>query len=463
MMSDPYSAAVWLNGVPFSDEQLENKLSQVIDQLACCEDQTVIGLASGNCWLSYLIVLACSRINHPLLLLNPKLPVMRLQQIVDQSGCEFVISDSKLSLSSEITVVDEKTFFSIQQGSEKESSNRSNSHGIQLIVVTSGSSGEPKGVMLSAAAIAASARAVNDALDLQKNDCWLNCLPLYHIGGLSIIFRCHYAGAVMILHQHFHAEQVWKDLFGYSVTHISLVPVMLSQLLDISHDARPPASLRVALIGGAALSSSLARRARNAGWPIVISYGMTETGSLCAYDDLPDAGIEAGRVGRPLIDFKISVANSEGTISVHGPALMSGYANPGLLPGTGLIDNSFTTGDVGRLDEQGVLHIAGRADDALLSAGRTVHPREVEQQLEEFPGIGKVAITAIPDPVWGDRLVAVFEPGMFDVAHFENWVRKQLDSAIRPRIFVQLDTLPQNQLGKIDRIKLREIIQQLDI
>ena len=87
MMSDPYSAAVWLNGVPFSEEQLENKLSQVIDQLACCEDQTVIGLASGNSWFSYLFVLACSRINHPLLLLNPTLPVMRLQQILDQSGC----------------------------------------------------------------------------------------------------------------------------------------------------------------------------------------------------------------------------------------------------------------------------------------------------------------------------------------------------------------------------------------
>ena len=462
-MPDPDSAAVWLNGVPFSDEQLENKLSQVIDQLACCEDQTVIGLASGNSWLSYLIVLACSKINHPLILLNPKLPSMRLQQIVDQSGCEFIITDNRLTLSSEITVVDEKTFFSIQQGSEKEISNRSNSHGIQLIVVTSGSSGEPKGVMFSAAAIAASARAVIDALNLQNNDCWLNCLPLYHIGGLSIIFRCQYAGASMILHQNFHAEQVWKDLFGYSVTHISLVPVMLFRLLDISQDARPPASLRVALIGGAALSTSLARRARNAGWPIVISYGMTETGSLCAYDDLPSAGMEAGRVGRPLSGFEISVENSEGNFSVRGPALMSGYANPGLLPGLGLTDSGFTTGDVGRLDDKGVLHISGRADDALLSAGKTVHPREVEQQLEEFPGIGKVAITAIPDPVWGDRLVAVFEPGMFDASRFENWVRKQLDSAIRPRVFVQLDTLPQNQLGKLDRIKLREIIQQLDI
>ena len=430
----------------------------MINQLAYYKNQELIGLVSDSAWLGYLFVQACLQINHPLILLNPKTSGQRMQQLVDQSGCKLVVADAELTLSSEVRVVDTETFFSIRHSGESRGSNKKNVSDIQLIVATSGSSGEPNGVMLSESAIAAGARAVNTSLGLQKNDCWLNCLPLYHIGGLSIIFRCHYAGASMVLHQYFNADQVWKDLKSYRVTHISLVPVMLSQLLDVSGDARPPESLRVALIGGSSLSPSLARRAHEAGWPVVISYGMTETGALCAYDDSANAGMEAGKVGHPVNGFEFSVAEGEGNISVRGPALMSGYANPDLLPGEGLIDSSFITGDVGRLDETGVLYVTGRSDDALVSAGRTIHPREVEEQLERYIGIERVAITSLPDPVWGDRLIAVFEPGDFDAACFESWARGQLASAICPRVFIQLEKLPLNHMGKLDRIKLREII-----
>lgn len=465
-MTNPKATALWVNGDCVSQQQLEIEISQLMNQLACCTDHMVIGLVSGNAWLSFLFVHACLRMNQPLLLLNPELPAIRLQNLLNQSGCAFVVVEDELKLSSETTVVKANTLLSINQGHEisknKKSINSSkkNKSGIQLIVATSGSSGEPKGVMLSITAIAASARAVNDALGFKQDDCWLNCLPLFHIAGLSIINRCHYAGASMVLHQHFNAKQTWKDLNRYRVTHISLVPAMLSRLLDASSDTGPPASLRVALIGGGSLSASLARQAHRAGWPIVISYGMTETGSLCVFDDKEDAGMETGRVGHSLEGFEITVANGEGTIVVRGPALMSGYANPGLLPGSGLIDDSFTTGDTGRLDETGVLYVTGRSDDAFVSAGRTIHPREVEEQLEGYDGVGRVAITAIPDPVWGDRLVAVFEAGHFDVACFENWAREQLASAICPRTFIQLDRLPVNQMGKLDRTKLREIIQQ---
>ena len=466
MITDPKAAALWMNGDSVSPLQLEIEVGQLIEQLACCEEQGVIGLASDNAKLIYLFVHACLRINQPLFILNPELPAIRLQKLLNQSRCTFVVAEEALKLSSGVTVVEAETFISGQQDSEIEKnkkSNKTNKSWTQLIVATSGSSGIPKAVMLSISAIAASARAVNDALGLHENDCWLNCLPLYHIAGLSIINRCHYAGASMVLHEHFNAEKIWKDLSRYRVTHISLVPAMLSLLLDVSHDARPPSSLHIALIGGASLSISLARRAHNAGWPIVISYGMTETGSLCAFDDSTNAGMVAGRVGRALDGFEISAANDGGNISVRGPALMSGYANPDLEAGFGLLDGGFVTGDVGRLDEQGVLYLAGRCDDVLISAGTTIHPREVEEQLEEYAGIGRVAISALPDGVWGDKLVAVFEPGDFDAACFESWAREQLASVIRPRIFVQLEKLPVNHMGKLDRTKLREIIQQLDI
>ena len=113
-MFDPKSMAILMNGQPFSYEQLETKLSKLIDQLACYQDHTVLGLASDKAWLSYLFVLACSQLDQTLFLLNPKLPAWRLQQLVDQSGCKFVINDSQLVLSTETTIVDVKHFFSIQ-------------------------------------------------------------------------------------------------------------------------------------------------------------------------------------------------------------------------------------------------------------------------------------------------------------------------------------------------------------
>jgi len=460
-MRDPEATALWLCGDSITYQQLEINLARVVNLISCCGDQKVIGLASGNAWLSFLFVQACSQINQPLLMLSPELPGPRLQQLLSQCGCNFVITDTTgLDTSSETTVIDEQMFYSLQPGEVIRDATGRNSTNIQLIVATSGSSGEPKGVMLSAAAIEASAVAVNASLGLQANDCWLNCLPLYHIAGLSIIYRCHFAAASMVLQQGFKAQQVWQDLHRYSISHVSLVPAMLSHLIDVSCDASPPGTLRVALIGGAALSPTLAERARQAGWPLVISYGMTETASLCAYDASADAGMVAGRVGHPLDGFDISVASNEGTILVSGAALMSGYANPDLSPGSGLIDNTFATGDSGRLDEDGILYVSGRSDEALLSAGRTIHPREVEQQLEQFTGIGRVAVTAITDPVWGDRLVAVYEAGSFDASCFESWAREQLPSVICPRIFMPIDRLPLNSMGKIDRSKLRQIIRQ---
>ncbi|MEA1888686.1 MAG: AMP-binding protein [Pseudomonadota bacterium] len=464
MMTNPDDIALWFNGDSVSCQQLEKKLGQLIQQLNPVLNQPVIAYVSDDAWLCYLLVHACSRIKKPLFLLNPELPEQRLQWLLRQSSCEFVITGRKsLNLPDEISLLGVDTLFSMPHGNKKKPISKNDTAGIQLIVATSGSGNEPKAVMLSAAAISASANAVNRVLGFQAQDCWLNCLPLYHIAGLSIINRCVNAGACMVLHLNFNAMKVWKDLHDHAITHISLVPAMLSRLLDVSSDARPPATLHVALIGGASLSPSLARRAHNAGWPIVISYGMTETGSMCAYDASPDAGLIAGRVGQILDGFEITLTSNHGNIVVAGSGMMLGYANPEMLAGVGLLDGRLTTGDVGRLDEQGVLYVSGRSDEVLVTGGLTIHPREIEVQLEAYDGVDYVAVTSLPDPVWGDSLVAVYAACDIDAGDFESWARKQLASAIRPRTFIKLAELPVNRMGKLDRKKLREIIQQQDI
>lgn len=318
-----------------------------------------------------------------------------------------------------------------------------------LIIATSGSEGQPRAVLLGNAQLDAAAAGTNARLGLCAGNLWLNCLPLQHIGGLSILWRCARAGAGVLLHDGFAAEQVAADLAAHPVTHISLVPAMLARLLDLG--VRSPASLRVALIGGAALSHQLYDKARAAGWPLFVSYGMSETAALIAVHAPDDGPWHEGLAGRPLPGHELRIGD-DGRIAIRGPQVMLSYADGSGVDGAGWL----TTGDLGAIDEAGRLSVLGRADDMLISGGCNVHPQEIEACLAACPGVDDVAVTGSPDPVWGDLVVALVvgpvEPG----ALFEH-ARQHLPTAAQPRRFQRLDRLPRNATGKLDRPALRLI------
>ncbi len=336
---------------------------------------------------------------------------------------------------------------------------------VELIIATSGSEGEPKGVMLSGANLAAAVAASGERLPLHEGDVWLDCLPLYHIGGMAILYRCAAARATVLLHEGFDARRVWDDLARYAVTHISLVPAMLARLLDITHGAPPPETLKYALIGGAALSGEIAVRARLAGWPLCVTYGMSETASqLASLFPLPEDWT-SGCVGTPLAGFEVRIAapdeNGNGAIQVRGDAVMAGYINPALIPGDGLADGWFSSGDLGRLDRDGTLYVVGRRDDMLVSGGVNLHPATVEAALLRFPGVRDVAVTALADEVWGDRLMALVV-GKVDLEQLEGWCREHLAGAMRPRLLRAVAELPRNALGKLERAKLKNMARELE-
>jgi O-succinylbenzoic acid--CoA ligase len=333
---------------------------------------------------------------------------------------------------------------------------------VHLIVGTSGSGGEPKGAMLTGRNLAASVHACRERLGLHADDRWLLCLPVHHLGGLAVLYRCVQAGACAVLHEDFEADRVWHDLVERQITHLSLVPAMLAHLLDAAGDAAPPPALRRVLIGGAELSSALAERAGRAGWPVCPSYSSAETGSQTAAC-LPEEHCPAGCVGRALGAFDVQVVDDHGhptwdvgRIRVSGEAVMAGYANPDRRPGLGLEGGWFTTGDLGRLDAGGRLWVVGRADDIVVTGGENVHPRQVEEILRVCPGIGEVAVTGRPDPVWGATLVAVYT-GTIGHAELAAWCRAHLHGAMRPRAFLHQHALPQLAPGKVDRARLRAL------
>jgi O-succinylbenzoic acid--CoA ligase len=319
-----------------------------------------------------------------------------------------------------------------------------------LAIATSGSEGLPKAVLLSHAALMAAARGSAALIPLQAGDVWLNCLPLQHIGGQSILWRCFTAGAAIRLHDGFDAVAVWNDIANGHVSHVSLVPAMLARLLDMAErtHSRPPATLRCALIGGAALSRPLWQRANAAGWPLFISYGMTETAAQVATLPPVDHWHE-GLVGKPLPGVDISI-DDEGRVLVRAPQLMLGYLDNDGAGQPPIADNSLRTGDLGRIDAQGCLTILGRADDVLVSAGINIHPQEIEGQLAACPGIQDVAVTATTDPVWGDVLAALLV-GSVEPETVRDWSNAHLPSSLRPRRFLLVEALPRNAMGKLKR------------
>jgi len=332
---------------------------------------------------------------------------------------------------------------------------------IRLIIHTSGSEGEPRGVMHTAASIEAASRAACQRLEFDREGLWLVCLAPWHIGGIAILERALQQQARVLVMPGFEAKAVWSHIFQHPVTHISLVPVMLARLLDIADGQPPPCYLQKVLIGGGALPQSLLLKALDSSWPLCVSYGLTEAGSQAATLCTPGRQWHPGDAGLPLEGMEIgikSAAEQYGPVKLRGPMLMAGYLNTALQLGDGLSEDGwFQTSDLGRIDDSGHLHILGRDDDMIISGGVNVHPSPVEQVLYQHPGIQEAAVINVPDPVFGETVIAVVV-GTTSSEELLAWCRERLPSSHRPRRVIHLQTMPLQSTGKIDRKRLREIV-----
>lgn len=322
---------------------------------------------------------------------------------------------------------------------------------LALITATSGSTGAAKGVRLPWRAVAAAARTSGAALALGRGDAWLACLPLHHVGGAMILYRCLRAGAAAVIHEGFDADALARDLPARRITHLSLVPPMLARLLDAG--VAPPPALRCVLVGGAALDEALYRRARRAGWPVCPSYGMTETCAAASVFTGSPGAWKAGDAGLPLPGVRVRVTDA-GTLAIATPARMAGY-----LGENGRAPEWIPTRDLGFIDPAGHVHVAGRADDMLVSAGVNVHPLDVEARLARCPGVREAAVAGLADPLWGDVIAAAYE-GEAREGEVEAWCRAHLPKAGRPRRFLRVGQLPRTASGKLDRRALPRLWEQ---
>ncbi len=328
---------------------------------------------------------------------------------------------------------------------------------LALVIETSGSGGSRKAAMLTQRNILASCTQVNARLGLARGDLWMCCLPRHHIGGLAIAYRCALAGATVLLHGAFDPVAVAEDLAQSPVSHVSLVPPMLARLLDLG--IAPPPSLRVALIGGQGLSGALAQRALDAGWPLHVTYGMTETCSQIATSGALRQVPAPGVVGVPLPGLTLDCARCDGAarpLRIRGDLVMAGYANPARRLGLGLDRGWLTTADLVCQTSTGELRVLGRADEAMVIGGEQVFPALVAERLTAAPGVESAVVVGHADPVWGHRLLGVYV-GAIGPEDLADWCRVHLPGPGCPRVLRRLDALPVLPSGKHDLQTIRRL------
>jgi O-succinylbenzoic acid--CoA ligase len=314
--------------------------------------------------------------------------------------------------------------------------------GTAVVIATSGSTGEPKGVQLSAAALLASARASLDRIGAGPAARWLCPLPTSHIAGLGVLVRSIASGTVPVVVDRLDPAQ--RNLAAFGCGYASLVPAQLRRMLDAGAGL---SAFGAILLGGAAIPSGLLAGARAAGARVITTYGMSETCGGCVYNGLPLDGVQL----RTTPDHRIQIT---------GPVLFSGYRNRPDLTEQALADEGwFTTSDLGKLSPDGRLSVDGRADDMINTGGEKVSPTEVAAILESCATVREALVFGEPDSQWGQRVTAVVVPAKLSnpprLEELRAAVKRRLPGYAAPRALVVIPTMPLLPSGKPDLAKLR--------
>ena len=330
------------------------------------------------------------------------------------------------------------------------------------IIYTSGTTGRPRGAVLTVANFAASARASAANLGVRDDDRWLAVLPLFHVGGLSILLRSAMQGTCAVVHERFDAAAVTRAIDEDHITIVSLVSVMIQRLLDERGDRPFPSSLRAVLAGGGPVPPTLLERCARAGMPVMQTYGLTEAASQVATLSPADALARIGSAGRPLEGTAIRIHGGvEGEILVRGPTVMAGYFDDPDATSRAIVDGWLHTGDIGRLDDDGYLYVLDRRDDLIVTGGENVYPAEVEGVLAAHPSVEEAAVIGTPDDIWGQQVAAFvrFKAGATaSIDALTAWCRERLAGYKVPRVVHIVDAaLPRTAAGKLQRSALRKL------
>ncbi|WP_256683984.1 o-succinylbenzoate--CoA ligase [Halococcus qingdaonensis] len=468
------TALVGVGGAEWTYRELDEHVERVAGRLAA------LGIAGEHlgCLLetrpaTAVLVHAAARLGCVLVPLNTRLTPTELDSHVERAElaalvCGADTADTAVELSvdvptasvddtehTEITVLD-----SVSPAEFAPASRDADDPAVML--ATSGTTGEPKLVVLTTENLRSSAVASAFRLGITPDDRWLDPLAVYHMGGLAPIVRSALYGTTVVIPGEFDARATLNALERFDCTGISLVPTMLRRLLAAGSLAD---SLRFVLLGGAPASEELIERCEKRGVPVHPTYGMTETASQVATARPGEAFAHTGTVGRPLLDTDLSVLGGDGKsvdigetgeLVVSGPTVFAGYYGDPDATARAFSERGFHTGDVGHRDAGGRLWVTGRRDEMISTGGELVAPGEIARVLRSHPAIDDAGVVGLPDPDWGERVGALVVGDVTDAETVRNYCRERLAGFKLPRTIAFADELPRTASGTVARRVVRE-------
>lgn len=348
---------------------------------------------------------------------------------------------------------------------------------LAMLMYTSGTTGRPKGVMLTHGNIWWNAVNVDSVVDTRADDVNLAVAPLFHIGGLNALtLRTLLRGGTVVLRRGFDPEQCLDDLVRYRATSFFAVPAMYAAVARVPGFATADLSaLRAAIVAGAPVPPQLIRDYAERGVLLQQAWGLTETAPFATY--LP-AGLTLEKTGsagtampytevcltHPGTGARIHDVDARGEICVRGPNVTPGYwNNPDATRATFDDAGWFHTGDIAHRDKDGLYYIVDRLKDMIISGGENVYPAEVERVLDAYPGVLEAAVIGVPDPKWGETVLAVLtcEPGTEPtVADVRDFAGRELARYKLPTRVLIAERLPRNASGKLAKAELRRWVEQ---
>jgi O-succinylbenzoic acid--CoA ligase len=492
----PAHLAVQCGQAHWSFAELDRQATRLARQLASAgmrEGHRVALLAANS--LSYVaFVHALTRLGAILVPLNLRLTLEELcWQVRDVHASRLVYDADNASLAGEIgRALPQLPLATLASGSMQDETVLSDlpekdvplrtlidPGAPQAILYTSGTTGQPKGAIITYGM--QWWNAVGSALNLghSPDDRWLACLPLFHIGGLSILMRSVIYGISVMLYKKFDPVIINQALFEEKITIISVVAVMLQRMLaaldsdgEAGKGATYPATLRCVLLGGGPVPRPLLEECLLRDIPVVQTYGLTEACSQAVTLSPEDAKRKPASAGRPLLPVQLRIMDDNrpaapgepGEIFLQGPTITPGYAGKAEATAQAFHDGWFATGDIGYLDKDGYLYVLDRRADLIISGGENVYPAEIESVLLSHPAVEGVGVCGQADPQWGQSPVAfvVLKAGStVSAQELANYAAQKLARYKQPKAIYFAGQLPRTSSGKLIRRELPTLLQTL--
>ncbi|MGM0903266.1 MAG: o-succinylbenzoate--CoA ligase [Bacillota bacterium] len=476
----PNRIAIMFEGDEYTFKQVFESAARVAAQL------TGIGLKKGSSAAvlisnhvdSVMILYALQMLGVRAVILNNRLTSKELLWQLEDSNAEVLLYEN--AFMEKVTKIKNTYQHVVLEKEELFKGNCANANlqeeydldDVTTIMYTSGTTGNPKGVLQTFGNHWWSATASALNLGLTDGERWLCAVPIFHISGYSILMRSLIYGMTVILHHSFKEREAIEEIISNRVTMMSVVSTMLMKMNDILEVGQMPVTFRGMLLGGGPAPLSLLEDCKRKSIPVYQSYGMTETASQFA-TLAPEYGIEKlGSAGKALFPNQIKIIDeggnvltngSEGEILVKGPNVTPGYLNREQETNNTMNNGWFHTGDIGYLDKDGFLYVLDRRSDLIISGGENIYPAEIESVLLSHEDVVDAGIVGMEHPNWGQvpaAFVVKKKVATISENDLENYCREWLAKYKVPKSIRFVEELPRNAAKKLLRKELREWLKR---